>query len=125
MLVCIQPVTNFFQTYIMVETAKLYILLPVWMTVTIIWGHRSVRNHKLLFPLSLKFHDLDKIQPVDLLKLILVLFLMIVIQGRKFYLCDFRNHTLNIGMCLHTSHPICYKPGMVVDVTKLFSMIPV
>ena len=35
-----------------IETTELYILLPVWITLTFIQGHGSVRDQKLLHSLA-------------------------------------------------------------------------
>ena len=43
-LVCIQTFADQFQLGVMIETAKLYILISVWMTLTVIQSHSCIRN---------------------------------------------------------------------------------
>ena len=44
-----------FKLGMMIETTKVYILIPVWMTFKFILGHSCMINHKLLHPFSHKF----------------------------------------------------------------------
>ena len=54
-----------FKLCMMVETTKLYILISVWMTLTVIRGHCCIGNQKLRCPFSRKLKiDLDEIQSV-------------------------------------------------------------
>ena len=41
-----------FRLVVMVRTTELYILIPVWMTLTFIEGHSCIRNQKLQCPFS-------------------------------------------------------------------------
>ena len=64
-------------------------------------------------------------QPVGFLKLIFKLFGMIYIQKRDFCFCDLIKYAFNIDLHLDTCEPICFEPGMMLDRTRLYGMIPV
>ena len=54
-----------FKFGLMIETAKLYISMSVWMTLTFIRGHCYIRNQELRCPFSRKLKiDSDEIQSV-------------------------------------------------------------
>ena len=82
-----------FKLGMMIEIATLYILMPVWMSLTFVHGHSCMRNQKLLWPyyhkclyrFGWKFSLLP--QPVSLLTLVPNLFCAIHIPGREFFLC--------------------------------------
>ena len=69
-------------------------------------------------------------QPVGLLKLVLNLCVCVCarahthnIQERKLCWCDFMKYMFNIVMCQDTCEPICFKLWMILDTTKLYSLI--
>ena len=47
----------FFKLCIMIETARFYVLISAWMTLTFIQGHSCIRNKKIWCPFSRKFKD--------------------------------------------------------------------
>ena len=64
-------------------------------------------------------------QPVGLLKLMLDWFYISNIQGRERLWCYFMKYMFNIVMHQDTCEPICFKLGMVLNTTKLYSLIPI
>ena len=61
-----------------------------------------------------------------LLKLMLSLFCRNNIQGRELCWHDFYAIcTFNIIMCQDTCEPVCFKLGVMLDTTQLYSLIPV
>ena len=64
-------------------------------------------------------------QPVGLFKLMLNWFCTSDIQGRELCWHDFMKCTFNIILCQDTCESICYKLGMRLNATKLYSLIPV
>ena len=65
------------------------------------------------------------LQPVDLLKLMLNIICTSNIQGRELCWCDLMKCTISIIMCQDTCELICFKLGMILNTTKLNSLIPV
>ena len=65
-LACVQKFVDCFLSIgVMIGTAKLNILITVWMTMTFIHGHSCMRNQKLLCPFLGKFAvGMDDIQYV-------------------------------------------------------------
>ena len=64
-------------------------------------------------------------QSGGLLKLILILFCMVNIQGRELYFRDFIRCTFYIGLCPDTFEPVCFKLGMMLGTTMRCSVIQV
>ena len=64
------------------------------------------------------------LQPVDLLKLMLDSFCTSTIQDRELTEVT-SSYTFNIGTCHDTCEPICFKVGMMLINTKLYSLISV
>ena len=91
----------------MIVTTKLYILKPMWMTVTFIQCHNHLRNsqHNLLELM------LNSIRRID-------------VQERELCLCDFVKHIVNIGLCRNTGQSISFQLDMMLLMTKLDSMMP-
>ena len=54
-LVCRHLKTDFFKLGVMIETTKLYIVIPVWMTLAFIQGHSCVTCEHFPHPFSCKF----------------------------------------------------------------------
>ena len=46
---------------------------------------------------------------------------IIDIQGREIYLHDFVKYTCNTGLHLDTYKPICFKLGLILDLTNFYS----
>ena len=65
----------------------------------------------------MKFSVLPK--PVGSLTLMLNVFHMSNIQVREPYLCDSVKYTFSIGVHWYTGEPICFKPSMMLDMTRL------
>ena len=111
----------------MIEITTLYILTPVWKTLTVIRDHSCKSNTSVPVFLQIcpsnwmKFSMLP--QPDGLLKSELDLFRTIDIQGREFVLRNFIRFTFNIGLRLDTCKPISLKLGMMLVMTKLDSVI--
>ena len=63
------------------------------------------------------------LQPACLLKLILNLFCTINFQEGELYLPDFIKYAFNFGMRQNICKLICFKLGMMLDMTNLYSMI--
>ena len=49
---------------------------------------------------------------------------MINIQGKEHYLGDFMKNTFNFGFCLDDCEPISFELGVMLDTTRLCSLIP-
>ena len=103
-----------------IETTKVYILIPVLMTLTFIQCHMYEKSNIFLLILQMfqtmwfQFSLLP--QPLGLLKCMLNLFHMINFQGRLLYLHDFIKYTFNICLCQNTCEPFFFsKPGMMLD----------
>ena len=64
-------------------------------------------------------------QPVGLLKLMLHLFCSSNIQRREICCRNFMKCMFSIIMCQDTCQVICFKPGMMLSITKFYSLIPV
>ena len=47
------------------------------------------------------------------------------IDMRDICWCDFIKHIINIVLCWNTWGPICFKLGMMLDMTELCNLIPV
>ena len=62
-------------------------------------------------------------QPVDLLKLVLNLFCTSNMQGRELCWHDFMKYVFNIVMCQDTWLLIWFKFGVMLNITKLYSLI--
>ena len=65
------------------------------------------------------------LQLVGLLKLLLNLFCAVNIQERELCLDDFITYTSYTGQCSDIYKLICYNLYMMLNTTKLFSLIPV
>ena len=61
------------------------------------------------------------LQPVGLLKFMLSLFCTSNIQGRELCWREFMKYSFNIDMYQDTCEPVCFKLGMVLYTTKLYS----
>ena len=99
--------------------------------------HSCLRNQKPMVPIFseilqwiwIKFIMLPQL--LGLLKLMLNLFCTSTIQGRELCGHDFVKYSINILQRRDTCEPICFrrlicfKLGMVLDMTKLCSLIPV
>ena len=113
----------------MIGATKLLILISVWMTliftqVTVVWEKKWVSIFSEISQLIwMKFSKM--LQPVGVLKLMLNLFCRSNIQGRELCWYDFIKHMINIALCQDTCGSICFKLGMMLDMTKLYSLIPV
>ena len=64
-------------------------------------------------------------QPDGLLKLMLNLLHTITIHRRKLFLRNFINYVCDISLCPSAYDPVCSKLGMMLDITKLYSVLPV
>ena len=62
-------------------------------------------------------------QPVGLLKFMLRIFHTISIQWREHFLGDCIEYTFSTGLCRDSCEVICFRCGMIVDTTELYSMI--
>ena len=86
----------------MIETFKLCILLPVWMTLTSIQGQYCTRDQKRLIfshiSQSIRMKCSMLPQTAALLKFMLNIFCVINSQGRKLYLCDFVKCSLALAL---------------------------
>ena len=69
--------------------------------------------------------DFDEKQHATTTCCIVDLFYMINIQERELYLDDFVKHIFDISLHLDTYQPISFKRDMMLDATKLQSVIPV
>ena len=115
----------------MVKTTKLYICSQFWwpwpsFKVTFVWEIRKTLVFifsQIFVSIWMEFSMLT--QPVGLLKLILNLFYTSNIQGRVLCRYDFMNYTFNINMFQDTCEPICFKVGVMLNSTKLCSLIQV
>ena len=105
------------------------VLVPVWMTltftkITVVWETKLLCS----FPgksqwIWIKIGLLP--QPASFLMLMVILFLLIDIQGRELYVDDFKKCVFNIYLHVYAYMPISLKLGMMIDITKLYSWIPV
>ena len=110
---------------------KLCILIHVLMILTVILGHSGIRNLETLVSMfsqtlvliCMKFSMLP--QSVGLLKLMLNLFCTRYIQETGLCWPDYIKYTFNIITCQDTHERICFKLCMMLDTTKLYSLIPV
>ena len=64
-------------------------------------------------------------QPVGVLKVMLSVFCTSTIQGKELCWHDFIKYMINIVLCWDICEPICFKLGMVLYMTKLYTLIPV
>ena len=109
----------------MIETSKLYILISVWMILMFIQGHSCIWNRKLQCPFYHKSKyrfGLNSVYWHNLLKLMLNVFCTSTIQGRELCWRDFMKYMCNI-MCQNNCETICFKLGMMVNTTKIYSLI--
>ena len=90
-----------------------------------------MRNQKLWCQFSQKFRSqfgwnsiIMLSEPIGLLKLMLNLFYMSNIQGRELCWHDFMKYMINIVLCWDTCE-LCFKLGMMLDMSKLYGLIPV
>ena len=63
--------------------------------------------------------------PVKLFELMQNLVHTIAVQGRKLYLGGFMKNTFHIGLHSDAYGPIPSKAGVMIDLTSLYSLIPV
>ena len=113
----------------MIETFKLYIWIPEQITWTFNQIHGWMKDKfRVHFLADFSLHG-DKIQYVattaSMLKLMLNLFCTSNIQGRELCLCDFIKYIFNTGLRLDTFESIFFNLGMMLDTTKLYSLISV
>ena len=93
------------KTGVMIDTIKLCILIPAWMTFTFIQGHSCMRSSVLLC--SFSWNVLYQIgfsiltQLVGVLKFMLNLFCTIDVYGTRLHLHDFIAYTLT-QTCVRT-----------------------
>ena len=115
----------------MIDTTKPCSLIPIWMTLTFIQGHSYMMiKQKLLccFPhkspngCGWNFYAAMTWWSV---KFKPVVSHMIHIQGRELNFGDFKDNIFKIALCLDASELICFKLGMMIDMTKLPILIPV
>ena len=109
-----------FKLGMMIETTRLFILIPVLMTLSFIQGHSCMKSKffalvfsQISLSVLMKFSKLP--QPFSWLKFILNSFCVIGIQGKDF-LHDFIRYIFNyiIGLCWDTYKPICFEVSMVL-----------
>ena len=117
-----------FRCGMMIETFILYILIPVLMTLTFIQGHRYIGNQKLSRPFSCKWNWF-RWNWVCCHNLLVCwsscqICLVCHIQGRELCWWDFMNICLALSS-EDTYELICFKLGMLLNATILYSLIPV
>ena len=118
--------TVFFQTGVMMDTDKLYTFIPVWLTLTFNAGHsynyekQKKKKKKKEVPDWIEFSM--PTWPVGLLKLMLNSFCTSNIQGR---VSDFVKYAFNIGLRSDAYELISFKLDIMLDITKLSTLIPV
>ena len=112
----------------MIETTKLYILISVWMILIFIERHSCMRNWKLQCPfLTNLIIVLDEIQYVATTCWIVEAHAMgtSIVQGRQLCWHDFMKYMFNSILCRDTCEVICLKLNMMLNMTKLYSLISV
>ena len=90
--------------------------------VTVVWEIKNIGVHFLSnFGMDwMKFSMLP--QHVGLLKLMLHLLCTSNIQRKELCWCDFTKCMINIVLCQNTCEPVCVKLGMMLDMTKFYSL---
>ena len=78
---------------------------------------------EMLLLIWMKFGVLP--QPFGLLKLMLNIFCTNNIQGRELCCCNCVKYTFHIILCQDTCEAICFKLDIMLNVTTLYSVIPV
>ena len=114
----------------MTETTKLYILISVYVTLTFIQGHSCMTNRKLRCSFLRKFAiHLDENQYVATNCMFAEPHARFSctsnIQGRELCWRDYIKYTINIVLCRDTCEQICFKIGMMLVTTRLYSLVPV
>ena len=108
-----------FQLCMMRGTNKLYILIPVWMT---------LRKQKFCCCFLFFFLANFSIHLDDIWKAAMTCSVqadrMIYIQGNKLHFGDVMKNVFNIGLCLDAYELIFYVLGMMINMTKLYILIP-
>ena len=100
---------------------------------SVIQGHSCMRNQKLCCPFSCKFWYWFGWSSVCFHNLLICwssheFFCCCCtnkIKGRELHRHHVMKYTLNIVMCHYTWEWICFKLGMMLNTTKLYSLIPV
>ena len=113
----------------MIGTNKLYIFISVLMTLTFILGDSCIRNQKLCCQVSRKFRYWFGWNLVCCHNLFVEAYAKLLLlkfcSRREFCWNGFMNCTINIIMCQDTCERICFKLGMMLNTTKLYTLIPV
>ena len=115
----------------MIEVAKLYILISLWMALTFIQDHSCMRNKKTLVshfsqigkPIWMKLSILP--QPGGLLKFMLDLVCISTVQGRELCWCNLMKYRFDFIMCQNACKQIYFIFGLMLSTPKLYSLIPV
>ena len=115
-----------------IETTMLYILISVWMTLTFIQGHSCMSSHNLQWVFSQKFYFWFGWNSVCCHNLLVCwsscwfYFCTILYSREKTLLTWFcKIYIFNIVLRLDTCGLICFRLGMVLNMTKFYSLIPV
>ena len=120
--------TYSFKLRMMIKTTKLNILISVWMTLTFIQGHNCVRNKKLWCPCPHKFLYQSGWNSVCCHNLLVCwsscssYFAQVIFQGDNSADVILWNMCLTLS-CAKACEPICFKLGMMLNTTKLYSLI--
>ena len=93
-----------------IDSLELCIVILVWLTLTFIQGHRSVRKQKLLRQLS---HNV-------FMNLILILSHLCSILRREPYVYDLVKINLNAGLYSDSYWPVSLERVMMIGITKLY-----
>ena len=112
---------------VIIKTTKFNILIPVWMTLTVIQDHSCTSSQKLL-PHSLPNLSIS----LDEIQYIVTVCWFVDAPATFYWLCSRKRtlfawfshlYTVNVGQRRGSCERICFKVGVTLDTSKLYGVI--